>query len=407
MTSLLLIHSLYSLIAARDDSANDNIALSVLASRDTKREALGTSLFVILIIINICIFVPVIFVVTYTLHEVFPTLAIVESADVAPEYEFVNADEAHDEDDDSDHLDSGNDIKRPSAVPDIPSDGQEPSSSQLPDETAGIPARPSSPVTCDIRATFRLLRAACGGSYRSGLARGFKWKLCIGFTQFMIIVVLISIPYIPTFVISIIASLATTQLATGWVHAVVSKQQNSLLWQNLPRYWLVLKATAIPIIAKAAITQLIRGFVHLFLGPRTGSADPIGLVPAYSGGFWLHILVLGLIFVIYIVAFLPIEVILTRTRASMLPNETNTLVPLDVSIQSHDPDGMGFWSWQYSWEKLSRASWIRIAKVYGKVFAITVAVHTFTFLFIGLQMLIVSLLGGSFVGGSFQMKESA
>ncbi|KAI9046501.1 hypothetical protein LZ554_009248 [Drepanopeziza brunnea f. sp. 'monogermtubi'] len=401
MTALLLTHSLYSLIAARDDSAHDNIALSVLARRDgdddNKREALGTALFVILVIVNICIFVPVFFVVTYTLHELFPTLAIVESADVPPEYEFVNADEVPDQGDNTDHLDSGaNDSKGPSAVPDVPNDGQGPSSSPLPDETAGIPARPSNPVTSDIRATFKLLRAACGGSYRSGLARGYRWKLYIGLVQFVIILALISVPYMPTFVISVIASLATTQLATAWVHSVVSKQQNSLLWQNLPSYLLVLKATAIPIIAKAGIMQLIRGFVHLILGRRTGSADPIGLVPAYRGGFWLHIAVLGLVFVMYIAAFLPIEVILTRTRASMLPNDANTLIPLDVSIQSHDPDAMGFWSWQYSWEKLSRASWIRIAKVYGKVFAITTAVQISTTLFIGLQVLIVSLLGEAF-----------
>lgn len=77
----------------------------------------------------------------------------------------------------------------------------------------------------------------------------------------------------------------------------------------------------------------------------------------------------------------------------MLPNDANTLVPLDISIQSYEPDQMGFMSWQYAWEKLSRDSWLRIAKIYGKIFAVTAAVEITCLAIIGLQVLIVTSVG--------------
>lgn len=263
---------------------------------------------------------------TYSLHALLPTLAIVESAEAPPEYEFVSANDipdgnAHDLDGDA--------PKGSPTVPDMSANGQA-SSNQAPDETAGVPARPAGPVTSDFRATLRLLRAAGHDSYRHGLSLGFKWAFFVNVAQLLISAVLVSMPYLPTFVMSTVVSLATTHLVTAWVHAVVSKQRDADVWQQLPSYLLIFKATAVPVIAKAAVLQLIRGFLHLLLGERSGSADPMGIIPTYDGGFWLHVTVLGVVVAAYVCAYIPIEVILTRTRASSMPSpsfDTDSIPP--------------------------------------------------------------------------------
>jgi hypothetical protein len=59
----------------------------------------------------------------------------------------------------------------------------------------------------------------------------------------------------------------------------------------------------------------------------------------------------------------------------VLPDDANTLVPLDSSIRSQNVEQMGFMSWLHAWRMFSRASWVRIVKVYAKIFATAIVVE--------------------------------
>jgi hypothetical protein len=59
----------------------------------------------------------------------------------------------------------------------------------------------------------------------------------------------------------------------------------------------------------------------------------------------------------------------------VLPNDTTTLVSLDSSIRSLKVEEMGFMSWTHAWRTFSRASWVRIVKIYAKIFATTILIE--------------------------------
>jgi hypothetical protein len=56
----------------------------------------------------------------------------------------------------------------------------------------------------------------------------------------------------------------------------------------------------------------------------------------------------------------------------VLPDDATTLVSLDSSIWSLKVEEMGFMSWTHAWRTFSRASWVRIVKIYAKIFATTI-----------------------------------
>jgi hypothetical protein len=59
----------------------------------------------------------------------------------------------------------------------------------------------------------------------------------------------------------------------------------------------------------------------------------------------------------------------------VLPDDASTLVPLDSSIRSQKVEDMGYMSWTHAWGTFSRASWVRIVKIYAKIFATTILIE--------------------------------
>jgi len=232
---------------------------------------------------------------------------------------------------------------------------------------------PSQPVTSGVLTTLRLLRADGGGLFKA-----YRWQFLHNVVLVLVIGGLSSIPYLPNIVASIIATLAVTKIETAWTHAAISKQRDGRLWKTLPSFLTILKATAIPLVAEAALVEITTTVTYLSLGPRTGSADPMGVIPmhAESGNAPRVLLALLIFFVLYTGLMVPVSVILTRTRAAMLSDDTATLVALDSSIRSQNAEELGFMSWVHAWKTFSRASWVRIAKVYAKIFATTLVTES-------------------------------
>ncbi|KAH6713322.1 hypothetical protein BKA61DRAFT_608910 [Leptodontidium sp. MPI-SDFR-AT-0119] len=358
MASLLITRGLHSLIASRDTTLNQNIAWNAISKRtEPDNHTVVQVVFWVLVVVNICILVPVFFTLIYTIDRLFPTFAIVE-ADAPPEYELVAGKESNIQEDGK--VNGGN-TSKDSIIPD---NVDESSSSKLvPDDTAGQRATSSKPITSSLFGTLRLLRAS-----GDGLFKAYRWRFlynCVWGTIFGFVV---QVPYMPVVVAAIIASLAATKVETAWTHAALSAQHDGYLYKKLPSYLTILKATAIPLTAEAVLIQFINAVAFLSLGKRTGSVDAMGVLPQYekSSSITAICAIFVTLFTLNACLLIPVEVVLVRTRAAMLSEETTTMVPFDASIRAQNAEDMGFMSWLHAWRTFSRASWIRIAKVNAK-----------------------------------------
>jgi preprotein translocase subunit SecY len=125
---------------------------------------------------------------------------------------------------------------------------------------------------------------------------------------------------LPYIVASIIASLVATKVGTAWTHAAVSTQRDGRLWKKLPSYLTILRATALPLVAEAVVTEAISAVAFLPLGPRTGSVDPMGIIPQFAHGtnFTRLSVFIVVFFTLYTFLMVPTEVVLTRMRASSM-----------------------------------------------------------------------------------------
>jgi hypothetical protein len=253
----------------------------------------------------------------YTLTRLYPTLAIVEAADSPPRYELVAGKEV---DNDEDGKANGSSNSKDTAIEaDTAIDGKVSGSSAplMPDETAGVPSTPSQPVTNGVIATLRLLRASGGGLFKA-----YRWRFLTSAVIVSVFAILSSVPYLPSIAASIIASLAATKVETAWTHAAVSTQRDGRLWNKLPSFLVIFKATAIPLVAEAILVEIVNAVAFLPLSPRTGSWDPLGVIPRRADGqsFTRLPVVLLLLFTLYTFLLVPSEVVLTRTRASSMRN---------------------------------------------------------------------------------------
>jgi hypothetical protein len=189
------------------------------------------------------------------------------------------------------------------------------SATLTPGETAGVPSTYSQPVTSGLLATLRLLRATGGGLFKA-----YRWCFLYSCVAGIVFACLSSVPYMPYLAAHIIASLAATKVETAWTHAAVSTQRDGRLWKKLPSYLAILKATALPLVAEAVVIEIINAVVFLPLGPRTGSVDPMGVLPrfAHSNSGTRLSVVMVLFLTLYTCLLVPTEVILTRTQVASM-----------------------------------------------------------------------------------------
>ncbi|GAW11878.1 hypothetical protein ANO14919_012310 [Xylariales sp. No.14919] len=93
---------------------------------------------------------------------------------------------------------------------------------------------------------------------------------------------------------------------------------------------------------------------------------------------WKGLLVLLTALTVQVFLVVPTQVILTRVQASFLPEEDDTIVPFDRSfggkVEPAIVGGKGYVNMKDAWKSFSRASWVRLIKLYVKIFLITVAI---------------------------------
>ncbi|KAI2777357.1 hypothetical protein F4815DRAFT_495423 [Daldinia loculata] len=298
-----------------------------------------------LILLDIIVFLPLFMTVNYTLQHVFPTLAIVEDPS-PPAYEPVSL----------------NDDAQSLAEENAP----------VADEAArgGSQARL---ITSSVRSTYRTLTAISG--FRS-LFRGLACYFALTFASSVVFGILSS-TFVPSLIAAPISAVALVQVYTAWTHIVISTPSSKTFWQRLPPFKKAFQATALPVVmfffAKELSTfvpkMLAYGMSMNLPNPKQPGVIPEG----DKNDIWKAVLVLLLALVMNIFLVIPTQVILTRVQASLLPDEDDTIVPFDRSFQGKvEPaivGGKGFVTIKDAWQSFPRASWIRLVKLYVKIFA--------------------------------------
>ncbi|KAI5868303.1 hypothetical protein GGS23DRAFT_544856 [Durotheca rogersii] len=300
------------------------------------------------LLLDIVLFFPFILIVNYTLQHVFPTLAIVEDPS-PPAYEPVSLNE------DTQSFAEGN--------------------APLADESAASTLPHA--ITSSLRSTYRTLKAISG--WRS-LFRGFACWIAITVATSFIYGITAG-TFVPALVAAPISAVALVQLYTTWTHIVISAPSSKTFWQRLPPFKKAFQATALPTFIHffaIALSAFGPRMLAYGIGMNIPNPKQPGVVPeADKNDIWKGVLVLLLAIALNVLLVIPTKVILTRVQASLLPDEDDTIVPFDRSFQGRvEPavvGGKGFVTIKDAWRSFSRDSWVRLVKLYVKIFAVGIA----------------------------------
>ncbi|KAI2629499.1 ubiquitin carrier protein [Xylaria nigripes] len=292
----------------------------------------------VIFILNIIFLLPLYLIISYTFQFVYPTLAIVEDPS-PPFYESVSLNE----------------------------DGQ-----SIAEVASGGPA-----VTASLRSTHRAVYAIAG--WRS-LFRGFQVFFFLRIATAVIITILGALR-VPALIAAAIVPLALVQPYAVWTHIVISNPSSRDFWQRLPPFKRAFKATAMPLVLNSIAKKLLNTVpfvVASLLRTNMWSWNEPKILPQHDiHDAWKIAVVLLVSFAIQVVLVIPTQVVLTRVQASFLPEEYDTIVPFDRSLGAKvEPaivDGKGYVNMLDVLKRFSRASWIRLSKLYLKIFAIVIA----------------------------------
>ncbi|KAM3512005.1 hypothetical protein MY11210_004331 [Beauveria gryllotalpidicola] len=308
------------------------------------------SLWVILI--DLVIFLPLLFFATYTVSTIYPVFAMVEDEN-PPAYAPLSADEEH-------AVAGGAHL---AARP-----------------TGGAPRT----VTSSLRAVTRLLYAVAG-------FRGFFRGILLQLIQHLLASILVelftqTLGLASTPLATLLASLTLVQLSAAWVHIVLTHPVPGVShFRRLPPFKRAFDATWRPILLNWVAREVVRWVpVALFAvlrvhvpelkdGGRTDVSDitaadmvkivVIAVVSAFAG----------------IALVIPTHVILVRVQASLLPVEDDAIIPFDRSFQGKvEPavaGGRGYATIAEAWSTFSRAGWRRLITLYVKAFLVTMGVY--------------------------------
>lgn len=285
--------------------------------------------------------------VTYTFEHIYPTLAIVEDPS-PPAYDPVSLNE----------------------------DGQSIAEDGFPTaDAAAVSKTPA--VTSSLRSTHRAVYAIAG--WRS-LFRGFAAYLFLGLVGGVFGSIFVGIG-VPSLITAPLVAVAAAQPYAAWTHIIISTPSPKYFWQRLPPFGRTFKATAVPIVLYVLATELATLVPHglaVLLGMTMWNPDQPNTLPQYNkDDAWKGVVALLAGLAVQVFLVIPTQVVLTRVQASFLPEENDTIVPFDRSfggkVEPAIVGGKGYVNMIDALKSFSRASWIRLVKLYVKIFLVVVA----------------------------------
>ena len=238
----------------------------------------------------------------------------------------------------------------------------------------------TAPITAKLRTAIRHLRTVAGPFAR---IRGFHIAFIYHFLYSIAMGVLgrMTGPFLRPLV-SILVTIGLCRLHMTWTHAVISMPSTKSWWQRIPSVKAA-KNLIIPTAIWATAQQVclyVPGalFISVFdtfkrpevYGGQPQTVQKVALIQLFAV-FMIFIATIVLIVV-------PAEVSLKRVEASMLPEEEETIVPFDKSFAgkftSEAQGGSGAVTVLDAWRTFGKEARLRLLKLYGKVFAIQIAV---------------------------------
>ncbi|KAH9893663.1 hypothetical protein F4778DRAFT_290069 [Xylariomycetidae sp. FL2044] len=338
----------------------------------------SNGLMALFVVGNLLLFLPLLFFISYTLSDLIPTLAVVED-DCPPAYERVS---------NSSSLQDEFGIK----------DGQEGKIAlPLDDDNVDSAAAGSSssyrPVTSSLRSTLRALKAVGGWP---SLFRGLGLNVAAQVVTAVVAMILTLLPFVPAFVAVLASSLICTPLYTAWVHAVVSTpgsfSYRRALGSGIGRTY---RAATLPTLAlwgSVVVSHAVPVFLFHALG-LSGGADAKSLG---RGDAAKALVVIASAVVLNVALVLPSHMVLTRVQASLLPADCDTIIPLDRTFGQADESssaaaGRGYLSVAEAFRSVTRASVVRMVKIYARIFLATFGLEMLVALFLVAQIAFFSL----------------
>ncbi|KAK7927236.1 ubiquitin conjugating [Apiospora marii] len=307
-----------------------------------------------LMFIDFLIFIPLFVYVGYTMNNLYPVLAMIEDP-APPAYDPVSLNE-----DDQSVIDD---------------------SAPVADEAAR-----ASPQTIQITASFRNIhRTLIGiGGWRSNF-RGFACWVALTVSTMFVYGIVSVLPILSHFksIAALISAVALVQLYAAWLHIVISAPSDKHFWQRLPDFKQTFRACALPTAVYFVTLEIQQGFPKFLarvMGMSVWNPKRPGEVPQpQSSDIWKGLVVMIVMLILTIFLTIPAHVMLTRVQASLLPEHDETIVPFDRSFQGTlEPaivGGRGFVSMKDAWNTFSRASWVRLVKLYLKIFGVSLALN--------------------------------
>jgi hypothetical protein len=233
------------------------------------------------------------------------------------------------------------------------------------------------PMTGSIRKTISHLTSI--GGFRA------RWRGIRAFALYSILMTLINSVFtgFPLFgplgspiVGSLVAGMATARLHCAWTHKTITMPSNKKLYERFvtrKQHLQLLAPNAIKILA-VEITCLATVLISIYsfnqISDMMRIENPNKLLGAVLAFAPLATLVTGFLF-----AVLPSYVVLVRVEASMLPEEEETIVPMDRTFGGLLMAASDKLTIRSAWKSFNGTG--RVVKLYLKFFLISIALSVF------------------------------
>ncbi|KAL2267777.1 hypothetical protein VTJ83DRAFT_5054 [Remersonia thermophila] len=325
----------------------------------------------LVVLANIILFLPIFFIIWYTLPSVHVTLAAVE--DPLPAYE------------------------------PVPLDPQDDDAPKDPNDAAGGSHR-NRPVTSSLRSTNRVLKSVFG--WRA-IFLGFRYACVAGAVAFVALNFFDALPFVPFSIAHLLSMLAASPFTTVWVHAVIAaptpgSEPAKSLRSRLRSYRKIYATTWFPIFLTWAATNAVifssRLLVRLIGLPSLDPNSPDFVDPEDRSLVPKSLCVSGVALALYLLLVVPAQTVLQRVQASLLPADEDTIVPFDRSFGGRlEPEVVGgqrFATFGAAFKTVPYASWVRIYLQRAKIFLVTAATYVLVGLLVALQFVLLQKIAG-------------
>ncbi|KAF2449149.1 hypothetical protein P171DRAFT_469290 [Karstenula rhodostoma CBS 690.94] len=234
------------------------------------------------------------------------------------------------------------------------------------------------PITSSIRGTIRHLVSEAGKFSRW---RGFRYQmiyaLALGWTSSLLEAVFPRFMPVSTVVIAAISGAATANLHAAWTHKVISSPSDVSFWSRIPsrKEWKVLALPAAVAATMPYISLFLSlGFVSWFGIPKDMNSNDFA---NYNGGQWASFIlrcVAVLAISVCCTLFLCMPAVVTQIRvdASILPEDQDVIVPFDRTfggkVVPKVLGGTGCVGFMDAWRSFNWEARRRLIKLYIKGF---------------------------------------